>query len=307
MPMTAVQDPATVAAIRSFRDPGGVLIRHGTRILRALNSDGAASLESFLDTPTARHAVEHGRLVRSTRVDAAEFPEIEADTLVEHERIPFPAYPYEWPPEMLHAAGALTLELAKSALDDGFGLKDASPYNVLFRGADPVFVDVLSFEQRDPLDRTWNAYAQFVRTFLLPLLAWREFGLSPDRVFISHRDGLEPETMYRWAGLRRRLSPRFLSLVSLPKWMSGREESTVYRPQQAASADQAQFILKGLLASCGRQLNALRPAHAISKWTDYTEAKSLYSAQEFAAKEAFVTWRRAGARAAASGARCRGE
>jgi|HubBroStandDraft_5_1064220.scaffolds.fasta_scaffold34016_3 SAM-dependent methyltransferase len=287
--MTAAPDPATVADIRSFRDPGGVLIRHGARILRALNRDGAASLDSFLNTPTARQATEHGKLVRSTRIDAAEFPDIEAEALVEHERIPFPGYPYEWPPEMLHAAGALTLELARSALEDGFGLKDASPYNVLFRGVEPVFVDVLSFERRDPLDSAWNAYAQFVRTFLLPLLAWREFGLSPDRILLTHRDGLEPETMYRWAGLRRRLSPRFLALVSLPKWMSGRDDAAVYRPKQAASAEQAEFILKGLLASCGKHLQALRPAQAVSKWSDYTAAKSLYSAEEFAAKEAFVS------------------
>jgi hypothetical protein len=31
------------------------------------------------------------------------------------------------------------------SLREGFGLKDATPYNVLFRGAQPVFVDLLSF------------------------------------------------------------------------------------------------------------------------------------------------------------------
>jgi SAM-dependent methyltransferase len=283
--MIAAQDPTTPAAIRSFRDPGGVLIRHGGRILRALNTQGAASLERFLKTKTADHA----QLVRTVRIDPAEFPEIEAKAIVEHERIPFPGYPYEWPAEMLHTAGELTLDLARSALDEGFGLKDASPYNVLFRGAEPVFVDVLSFEARDPLDSAWNAYAQFVRTFLLPLLAWRAFGLPPNQVLTTERDGLEPETMYRWAGFRRRLSPGFLTLVSLPKWMSGREEASVYRPRQAASPEQATFILKGLLASCSRQLNALRPASAISKWSDYTEGKSLYSPEELAAKEAFVS------------------
>lgn len=281
--MTAAQDQ-TAAAIRSFRDPSGVLIRHGRRILRALNPDGAASLGGFLKTQTARNA----QLIRSTPVDPAEFPEIGAAALVEHERIPFPSYPYEWPPEMLHAAGALTLELAHGALEEGFGLKDASPYNVLFRGAEPVFVDVLSFERRDPLDSSWNAYAQFVRTFLLPLLAWRSFGLPPGRVLITERDGLEPETVYRWAGFWRRFAPGFLTLVSLPQWMSGRAEAAIYRPKPAASAEQAKFILKGLLASCARHLDALRPTEAVSKWSDYAEAKSLYSAEEFAAKEAFV-------------------
>jgi len=283
--MIAAQDSSTPAALRSFRDPGGSVIRHGARILRALNPDGAASLEKFLKTRTA----EHPQLVRSVRIDPREFPEIEAQTLIEHERIPFPSYPYEWPPEMLHAAGALTLDLAHSALDEGFALKDASPYNILFRGAQPVFVDVLSFEPRDPLDSAWNAYAQFVRTFLLPLLAWHTFGLSPSQTLTTQRDGLEPETMYRWAGWWRRFAPGFLTLVSLPKWLSGRESTAPYRPKPAASPEQARFILKGLLKSCERQLRALRPAHAVSKWSDYTEAKSLYSAEEFAAKEAFVS------------------
>ncbi len=279
------QDASTPAAFRSFRDPGGVLIRRGSRILRALNPDGAASLNQFLKTRTS----EHPQLVRSVHIDPHDFPEIEAAALVEHERIPFCSYPYEWPPEMLHAAGALTLDLAHSALDEGFGLKDASPYNVLFRGAEPVFVDVLSFEKRDPLDSAWNAYAQFVRTFLLPLLAWRAFGLAPGQVLTTQRDGLEPETMYRWAGFWRRFSPGFLTLVSLPKWMSGRETAAVYRPKPAASPEQARFILNGLFKSCGQQLRALRPAHALSKWSDYTEAKSLYSTEEFAVKEAFVS------------------
>lgn len=274
--MTAVED-----AIRSFRDPGGVVIRHGGRILRALNPEGAASLEQFLQTQTAQHP----RLIGTERVGRSEFPEIEAEAIVEHERVPFPSFPYEWPAEMLYEAGELTLELALAALDEEFGLKDASPYNVLFRGAEPVFVDVLSFQKRDPLDPAWMAYGQFARTFLLPLLANREFGLTPDRALFAQRDGLDPETMYRWAGFARRFKPGFFTLVSLPKWLSGRES---YGGRKAASAEQAAFILRGVLKSCRRQLHRLRPAVKKSAWTDYVEAKSIYSDQEFAQKEAFV-------------------
>ena len=77
--------------------------------------------------------------------------------------------------------------------DDGIGLKDATPYNILFRGPDPVFIDVLSFERRNPGDPTWLPYAQFVRTFLLPLLANKYFGLGLDQILTTRRDGLEPE------------------------------------------------------------------------------------------------------------------
>jgi len=231
--------------------------------------------------------MERGKLVRSAPADRAEFPEIEAHSLIEHERIPFSSYPYEWPPEMLHAAGELTIELARASLPENFGIKDASPYNVLFRGAEPVFVDVLSFEPREPRDCAWRAYAQFARTFLLPLLAGREFGLTPDRALLAQRDGLEPETLYRWAGWRR-WSPRFLGLVTLPKLMSGGESESTYRPREARSPEQARFIVDGLLASCARNLKRLRPRPASSGWTDYLHAKSLYSPQELAQKDAFV-------------------
>src|SRR2546430_1675455 len=131
--MTAVSDAEALSTIGSFRDPAGILFRHGDRILRAGNESGTADLEPFLETKTARQAMESGKLVRSVRVPVSEVPELGAGAtyIVEHERIPFPSYPYEWPPEMLHAAGTLTLDLAQQSLEEGFGLKDATPYNIL--------------------------------------------------------------------------------------------------------------------------------------------------------------------------------
>ena len=56
------------------------------------------------------------------------------------------SYPYEWTFGMLKDAALLHLELMRDALAEGFILKDASPYNVQWRGARPVFIDVPSFE-----------------------------------------------------------------------------------------------------------------------------------------------------------------
>ena len=59
-------------------------------------------------------------------------------------------------------------------------LKDASPYNVQFIGARPVFVDVGSFE---PLreGEPWAGYRQFCMLFLYPLLlqAWKGVPFQP--------------------------------------------------------------------------------------------------------------------------------
>src|SRR5262249_11731449 len=142
--------------------------------------------------------------------------------IFEHERIPFPSYPHEWPPEMLWAAGKLTLEIAQAASAEGFGLKDATPSNILFHGGEPVFADALSFERRNPADPIWLAEAQFSRTFLLPLLAHRKWNLRTAEIFTTRRDGLDPEDVYRLCGPVEKFSPQMLSLVSIPAWLSRR-------------------------------------------------------------------------------------
>ncbi len=275
--LTREAAPADFA--RSFRDPAGTLFRDGQRILRQVNGGAVASLESFLRTRTAQEAVQRGELVRSEQL---------SEDLFEHERIPFPSYPYEWPAEMLHAAGKLTIGLARAALQEGFGIKDATPYNVLFRGNRAVFVDVLSFEPRDGRDAAWLAYGQFVRTFLLPLVVNQRLGMPLGPIFSSARDGLEPEMVYRWSGTLKRLFPPFLTLVSIPKWLSGREKETTYRPRMAPSEEQARFIVDRLLRSCQRQLDSLQPRARDSVWSGYLEHKSIYTAAQRAQKEALV-------------------
>ena len=271
----------------SFRDPAGSVIRSGDRILRFVRPEFVAELESFLCTRIAREAVESGTLISSQRVPSSSSDE----AVYEHERVPFPSYPYEWPAEMLHAAGLLTLDLAIKALDEGYGIKDATPYNVLFRGPQPVFVDVLSFEKRDPCDPSWMAYAQFMRTFLLPLLANRDFGWPLQQTLSGRRDGLEPETIYRAAGFLKRLASPYLQAVTLPTWLAAkrREDASLYHPKPAGSAEQAAYIVRNLLEGSKKQLNAAAPrAGSDSTWSEYLDHKSLYSPQQLAEKEAFV-------------------
>lgn len=285
-------EPSTDSrSVRSFRDPAGFVVRRGERVLRVVRPEAAADLEAFLQTCLAREAMDAGELVCSVRLPAAEIPGVDADACVyEHERVAFPSYSYEWPAEMLHAAGVLTIDLAIRALQEGFCLKDATPDNVLFRGSEPVFVDLLSFERRSPRDGVWMPYAQFLRTFVLPLLAYREFGIAPHRSLAGQRDGLEPEFVYRWAGPWRRLRPSFLSLLTIPKLLASRSQSdaAIYRSKPASSEEQARFILLGVLNSCKRYLKRVEPRPGDSAWSNYLDCKSSYTPAQLAQKEAFV-------------------
>jgi 2-polyprenyl-3-methyl-5-hydroxy-6-metoxy-1,4-benzoquinol methylase len=288
----------------SFRDPGGICCVTDRGVFRLLAPECLRDWEAFQQTAAARAFIERRQMVGTRRLPENEIGALRQDSrlstllaarqpaaVLEHERIPFPSYPFEWPPEMLHEAGRLTLELAVAALEEGWGLKDATPYNVLFRGSEAVFIDVLSFEPRLAGDPVWKPYGQFVRTFLLPLLANRHWGLRLADIFTTHRDGLEPEEVYRFCGPFQRLKPRILSLVSLPAWLRRKAEAegdALYQTHALANAEKAKFIVNSILKQLRRTLESLRPpAAAVSVWSDYMSSHS-YDQPGFAAKQQFV-------------------
>src|SRR5579875_3717946 len=163
--------PAAELPLGTFRDPAGSLQFAGDRVLRRVRQAQADAALRFLESDLAADWVAQGRLIESRLVQA------EGDeAILEHPRVFFPSYPWEWTPSAWIAAAELTLDLCEALLDRGWILKDATPLNVLFRGTTPVFVDVLSIEKRDSESPVWLAYAQFVRTFLLPLLAHQYLG-----------------------------------------------------------------------------------------------------------------------------------
>ncbi len=151
--------------IATFRDPAGSLRIHGEDVLRTVHPRYALESLRFLQSDLARRWTGEGHLVASEVVSAEE----DQPLLLQHPRVFFPSYPWEWTPSQWVAAAELTLELCGQLLHEGWILKDATPLNILFDGSRPVFVDLLSIERRDPRSPLWLAYGQFARTFLLPL------------------------------------------------------------------------------------------------------------------------------------------
>ena len=116
--------------------------------------------------------------------------------LVEHARIPFVSYPYEWPFGMLKDAALLHLALMRDALAEGFILKDSSPYNVQWRGARPVFIDIPSFEPLGP-GEPWVGYRQFCELMLYPLMLQAYRGIDFRPWLRGRIDGIPAEEMRR--------------------------------------------------------------------------------------------------------------
>ena len=62
-----------------------------------------------------------------------------SDFLLEHKKIPFISYPYEWSFEQLKDAALHHLDFNIFLLEKNFQLSDATAYNIQFIGNKPIF------------------------------------------------------------------------------------------------------------------------------------------------------------------------
>ena len=123
---------------RTFRDPAGSVELRPEGVFRTVHGNRALDIREFLQSPLQAALVSEGLLVGSEIL-----PSSPDELLLRHPRVPFISYPWEWPGALWLAAGRLTLDLCQRLIEAGWNLKDATPLNILFRGLEPVFVDVL--------------------------------------------------------------------------------------------------------------------------------------------------------------------
>ena len=271
------------AADPTFRDPAGSVVVERDRAVRTIRPEFREPVFEFLSSNFYRRAVERGDMVVSDVEDNAD------GLRLIHPRVRIVTYPWEWTASQWLAAAELTLRLCDEALDDGWILKDATPLNVLFEGARPVMVDVLSFERRDPGSSLWLAYGQYVRTFLLPLLM-KKMMQWPLELTVFKRDGYEPAELYaamRWA---QRISPAALMPVTIPALLDRRKgaEKGVRKAQPVRDAELTLHTLKRTVAGLRKRTRAAMPKSANSEWAEYTSSQSHYSAAESEQKRAWI-------------------
>ena len=278
----------------TLRDPAGQLYKFDGRLIRIIQPDGLANLNFFLESDSLGPFRDDNQLIKTRQIKLADLP-AELDNsrgvaAVDHDVIPFVSYPHEWPPEMLAAAGRLTLDLAEAVLNDDAELKDAKPDNVLFNGPSPVFVDALSFEPREKGNPIWRAEGQFIRMFLLPLLLYKGTGMPPGELLLNRADGVEPEEAYEILSWGNRLAPANLGLVTLPKVFGQfSQDGGVYKSRLLESDEKAKFILRATCRRLRRHLNRLsQPKTKNSEWSNYMQ-ENTYSAEGLTSKESFVT------------------
>jgi ribosomal protein L11 methylase PrmA len=270
----------------SFRDPGGRVFTHGGRIYRAVfPANGSAYADAQAAGLYGRLA-DRNLLLSANEVAAGSVPAPDgAVHVLEHPRIPFISYPYEWSFALHRAAALHHLDTHLAALDSGFTLSDASAYNIQFRGTRPVFIDHLSLRPYRE-GELWFGHRQFCMQFLNPLLMWSRLRVAPNSWFRGSLEGIAPEDLAPLLPLREKLSWTVLTHVVAQASLQ-RRQIAAGSADSAKKATLSQNALLGMLTGLRRYIEKLRPAHDQTVWADYAGQTS-YNTDEVSAKRAFV-------------------
>ena len=273
----------------SYRDPAGRVYLLGDRILRSVTSVGAADYEFLRDCGLLDDLTRDGRLIGCTEVE----PNLlgaapKARYVLEHPRLSFVSYPYEWCFSALKAAALLHLDLLLESLERGVTLSDASAYNVQFQGTRPIFIDVLSFRQyRD--GEYWFAHRQFLEQFLNPLLLTALRGV-PFNVWLRGRlEGVPSDDLRALLPWWRMFDWRVFAHVILPtRFQRSAAKIDDDRAERIKARSLPRSAFRSMLASLRRWIEGLEPPlSGQGVWSDYAETNG-YRALEVASKAEFV-------------------
>ena len=277
----------------SFRDPGGRVFIDNGRVLRAVYDGNAAAYEHFRDSGLLGELIAAGRLVSSNELDTGSHAAgKDARYLLEHDRLPFVSYPYEWSFAQLKSAAIFQLDLLLDALERGFTLSDATAYNIQFLGSAPVFIDHLSFRPYQD-GEIWAAHRQFCMQFLNPLILWSKLGVAPNGWYRGNLEGIAPEELAPLLGLRDKLSLTVASHVvaqaALQKRANAGGGST------AAARPLSKTAFKAMLLQLKGFIQGLKSPVGGTVWESY-DGDNSYGSAEAAAKHEFVGKMVAGAK-----------
>ncbi|WP_099866540.1 methyltransferase [Pararhizobium haloflavum] len=296
--LKTIDTPAATDSIQdepsSYRDRNGSVFYDHGRVLRRLSAKAAADWEALSKSEFFGRSVQDGKLIGTELVETRAPGERWA-AIVEHERVPFISYPYEWTFGQLKDAALLHLELMRAALDEGMILKDSSAYNVQWRGMHPVFIDTPSFEilrKGEP----WVGYRQFCELFLYPLMLQAYKGLDFKPFLRGRIDGISADEMRRMMSARDMARSGVLLHVVAQSALQRRYSGSASNVRGAlAEAGFDKRLIESNVSKLTKLVRGLDPPGTETEWSDYDKTHS-YDEVEFQRKIAFVRNAAAGRR-----------
>jgi hypothetical protein len=276
----------------SFRDPSGFLFTRDGVLLRQVQERYRPHYELLKSSGLYEALVRAGLLVPHDERPLTEAAEetVGAAFVLRPERIPFVSMPYEWSFGQRKAAALHTLRVQELALQHGMTLKDASAFNIQFRGVRPVLIDTLSFETYVE-GAPWIAYRQFCQHFLAPLALQSRVDERLGGLLRQYLDGIPLDLASRLMPRTSWLSPAMVIHLHLHARSIARHAATDARAARAESKVQharvSQRGLEGLVAHLMSTVEGFSWQAADTEWGAYEETHN-YDAAGRESKQTLV-------------------
>lgn len=275
----------------SFRDPGGCLFFKGKKVYRTVTSQAVEDFDFVENTGLIQKLEKNHQIVWSKKVSKSVLGSDgkEAHYVLEHERIPFISYPYEWPFSLLKAAAVLQLDILLEALNHNVTLSDASAYNIQFIGTRPIFIDRLSFI-RYREGQIWVGYRQFCEQFLFPLMLACYCDIPYHAWYRGEVEGIPLGATAKIIPFGKKFAPGVFKNITMQNLLQTRA-GDIGKEKNAEILKKFQLsrkIFKRNLESLKKLISGLNlKTGPPSEWEDYDKDHS-YSSAEEKAKAAFI-------------------
>jgi hypothetical protein len=263
----------------SFRDRESRIFYDEGDVLRFLSKQGLEDWQLLASSGLYSRFRDSGHLVGTELISEGAQAQNGWSGLLRHERVPFISYPYEWTFSMLKDAALLELDLVLAGLNEGLILKDASPYNVQWRGAHPVFIDIGSFERLRPAE-PWAGYRQFCMLYLYPLLLQAYRGIPFQPLLRGSLEGIEPTAARALFSVRDLMRRGVFSHVVLHERLErrhGNQGGQVRRELKEAGFGSE--LIRANVGRLRRLVTRLEPPRVESTWSGYG-CSNTYSDEE---------------------------
>jgi hypothetical protein len=308
--MSAVPSPPLTRDPGSFRDPESTVMHAGGEVLRGLRAGAVEDWEALAASDFFGMMTADGRICATKPLEGDELAALGPDAaalaegwplVLRHERIPFVSYPFEWTFSMLRDAASAHLEILTAALAEDITTKDGSAYNLQWRGAAPVFIDVGSFQRLRP-GEPWAGYRQFCQTFLYPLMLTAHLGVDFQPWLRAQIDGIEARQMRALLGGRHLRKAGVLKHVRLHAGLErGNERRTTTEVRgELRAAGFSKELLLATVRALTKLVGRLDWQPDTSHWVDYRQTCT-YAQSERDRKAAFVGEALAAAKRSAGG------
>ena len=271
----------------SFRDPLGTVYEKDNRVFRKVDNSYKEFCNRFLLSnffqQNRKKSIVDTKFVQPLDIGLKE--DSPSSFWLEHEKINLITYPHEWGFETLKKAALFHLKLQKKAIEAGFILKDASPYNVQFKMGEPIFIDLLSFDDYRE-GSYWVAYKQFCENFLNPLLIKAYTGVDHNQFFRGSIDGVSAHLTSNMLPLSSWLSLKTISHVHLAAWAQKRVDATSKSTKRTLKSGISSHNLVALWESIILFINKLKTKKK-TYWENY-ENNTSYNDESAIEKDRLV-------------------